>query len=314
MSWLRWWVAIWDRRETAEPQALVRILLSLVILVDWIQIGRLGLIVPLFGPEHLGGIGRPLQREAAGLWLYQVLPPEHVAVAAYVGVLVLAVMVGVGLLTRLAAAALLLLMAQLAIAMPGADRGIDMLIRNMLLLLVFAHSHRAWSIDALIWRRASREVPAWPRYLIVMQLVVLYFTAGVQKVSSAWTPFGGYSALYLVMRDPAFATISPDALRAMYPLTQALTAASLLWEWAAPGLLLALFYRDSRERGGRLRSALLRHRFRDVYLGLGIIFHIGTMVSLQLGIFPWAVLALYPACFHPDELSCQVRRAGSLGR
>ena len=147
-----------------------------------------------------------------------------------------------------------------------------------------------------------------------MQLVILYFTAGVQKVSSAWTPFGSYSALYLVMRDPAFATISPGALRSVFPLTQLLTVASLAWEWAAPGLLLSMFYRDTRTRGGHIRAAFLRHRFRDRYLVLGIGFHIGTALSLQLGIFPWAVLALYPACLHPDELSRLWRRRTPLGR
>lgn len=305
MAALRWWVALWDRREGAESQALVRILLSLVILADWIQLGRLGLVRALFAPEPFGGMGRPLEREPA-LWLYTQLPPDTVADTAYGAVLVLTVMVGAGLLTRLSAAALVLVMAQLALALSAADRGIDMLIRNMLLLLVFAHSHRAWSLDALIWRGRFRgdgqPVPAWPRYLVVMQLVILYFTAGMQKVSSSWTPFGGFSALYIAMRDPAFAVVSPGVLERIYPLTQALTAGSLFWEWAAPALLLALWYRDSRSRGGRLRAAFNRLRFRDVYLFVGACFHIGTAVTLQLGIFPWAVLALYPACFHPDEV------------
>lgn len=309
MAALRWWVALWDRREGAEPQAMVRILLSLVILADWIQIGRLQLVRALFAPEPLGGMGRPLHREPA-LWLYSLLPPESAADIGYGAVIVLTVMVGLGLLTRLSAAALVLVMAQLAMALSAADRGIDMLIRNMLLLLVFSHSHRVWSLDALIWRRRAggQQVPAWPRYLIVMQLVILYFTAGVQKVSSAWTPFGGFSALYIAMRDPAFAVFPPPLLETLYPLTQALTAGSLAWEWAAPSLLLALWFRDSRTRSGRLRSSFNRLRYRDGYLLIGACFHLGTAVSLQLGIFPWAVLALYPACFHPDEVRSLLRR------
>jgi len=304
MSVLRWWVALLDRREGAGPQAAVRILLALVILLDWLQIGRLGLVQAIFAPEAAGGIGRPMSREPA-LWLYAALPAEQVAPLAYGAVLVLAGMLLVGLATRFSAAALVLLMAQLALALPATDRGIDMLIRNMLVLLVFAHSHRAWSLDAHVRRWLGWEnglVPAWPRYLVVMQLVILYFTAGLQKVASSWTPFGGFSALYIAMRDPAFAVFPPELVSALFPMTQALTAGSLLWEWGAPLLLLSLFYRDTRTRPGRLRALCNRLRIRELYLLLGALFHLGTAVSLQLGIFPWAVLALYPACFHPDEL------------
>jgi vitamin K-dependent gamma-carboxylase len=310
MAMLRWWVALTSRREDPLSQALVRVLLAAVILADWVQIGRLGLVEALFAPESMGGMGRPLHREPAS-WMYQLLPPEHVAVLGYGAVIVLTVMVGLGLLTRLSAGALVLVMAQLALALPAADRGIDMLIRNMLVLLVFAHSHRALSLDA--WFKSGRltgdgeEVPAWPRYLVVMQLVILYFTAGMQKVATSWTPLGDFSALYIAMRDPAFAVFSPELLATLFPLTQALTASSVLWEWLAPGLLLALLFRDTRLKGGWLRAAFNRLRFRDAYLLIGLSFHFGTAISLQLGIFPWAVIALYPACFHPDEVRSLLR-------
>lgn len=309
MNSLRWWVSLWDRREGPQPQALVRIFLCVVLVVDWVYLRWLGLVTPLFAPAAFGGMGMPMQRTAAGLWLYEALPPQWVAEVSWWLVLGLMLMVGVGLLTRLSALLLVLLLAQLAIALPGADRGIDMLNRNILLLLVFAHSHRVWSVDAWLWRGgAAHLVPAWPRYLIMMQVVVLYFTAGVQKVATSWSLFGGYSALYIAMRDPAFAVFSPEFLRAVYPLTQVLTAGSVAWEWLAPCLLLALYFRDTRTRSGRLRRTFLRLHIRSWYLFFGFCFHVGTAFGLQLGIFPWAVLALYPACFHPDEVESAWRR------
>lgn len=303
---LRWWVALWDRREDPRSMALVRILISAVILYDWLRIWSLGLVAPLFAPSAGGGIGMPLARKSIP-WLYDAFPGG--TDAAWVGftlVVVLTVMLGVGLLTRLSAALLVLVWAQLALGLPSSDRGIDMLIRNVIFLLAFSGAGRVWSIDARLrtgsWLGDGGLAPAWPRYLLVLQLVLLYFTAGVQKVSSAWTPFGGWSALYIAMRDPAFAMGELPWLEALYPVTQALTASTWAWEWSAPLLILSLYFRDTRQASGRLRSLMNRLSFRTIYLSIGAIFHLGTVLTLQLGIFPWAVLSIYPACFHPSEL------------
>jgi hypothetical protein len=66
-------------------------------------------------------------------------------------------------------------------------------------------------------------------------------------------------------------------------------------------MLLAYWYRNTPDRPGRLRAWFNRVNFLHVYLLVGAIFHLGTHLSLQLGIFPFAVLALYPAAFRPDE-------------
>lgn len=309
---LRWWVALWDRREDPRSIALVRILMSMVVLYDWLRIWSLDLVVPLFAPSAGGGIGTPLSRKSIP-WLYAALPDG--TDAAWVGftlVVVLTVMLGVGLLTRVSAALLVLLWTQLALGLPASDRGIDMLIRNVIFLLAFSSAGRVWSLDARIrtgsWLGDGAPVPAWPRYLLVIQLVILYFTAGVQKVSSAWTPFGGWSALYIAMRDPAFAMGELAILDALYPITQVLTASTWAWEWSAPLLILALYYRDTRSRTGRLRALMNRLSFRTIYLLIGASFHFGTALTLQLGIFPWAVLSIYPACFHPSELRRMLNR------
>ena len=312
VSRLRWWVALWDRREDPRSLALVRILMSVVVLYDWLRIWSLGLVVPLFAPSAGGGIGMPLARKSVP-WLYSAFPEG--TTAAWVGfalIVILTVMFGAGLLTRLSAAALVLVWTQLSLGLPASDRGIDMLIRNVIFLLAFSSAGRVWSVDARLrsgsWLGDGALVPAWPRYLLVIQLVILYFTAGVQKVSSAWTPFGGWSALYIAMRDPAFAMGELPWLDALYPVTQLLTASTWAWEWSAPFLLLALYYRDTRRRSGRLRAMMNRLSFRSIYLLVGATFHFGTVLTLQLGIFPWAVLAIYPACFHPNELRRMLNR------
>ena len=199
MSRLRWWVALWDRREDPRPVALVRIFMAAVVLVDWFRIWSMDLVVPLFATSAGGGMGMPLARKTVP-WLHATFP-EHAAWLGFGTVVVLTITLGLGLLTRTSAMLLVLMWTQLALALPASDRGIDMLIRNVIFLLAFSSAGRVWSLDARIrtgsWRGDGALVPAWPRYLLVMQLVILYFTAGVQKVASSWTPFGGYSALYL---------------------------------------------------------------------------------------------------------------------
>ena len=152
-------------------------------------------------------------------------------------------------------------------------------------------------------------VPAWPRYLAILQLVVVYQSAGLQKVSAFWLPGGELSALYYVLNQVSWARWElPGLWVTLYPLTQAATLVTWCFEVGAFLLLLALYFRDTRTRKGRLRAIFNRLSFRTLYLGIGALFHLGTAFSLQLGIFPFAVLAIYPACFHPDELARGLNR------
>ena len=59
---------------------------------------------------------------------------------------------------------------------------------------------------------------------------------------------------------------------------------------------------------GRLRAWFNRHEVVGFYLGVGACFHVGTHLALQLGIFPFAVMSLYPACFPPDQIARAWRR------
>ena len=190
--------------------------------------------------------------------------------------------------------------------LPAADRGIDMLLRNGLFLLVFARSAATWSMTCRLrhgrWSAPEdHRVLAWPRYLLALQLIVVYFAAGISKVASSWTPFGGLSALYVSMSDPHFQRL-PDAwLRSGFRLTQVGTLVSVTWEWLAPIVLLAWWYRETPDRPGRLRAWMNRRPVVMGYLLIGAVFHLGTHLFLRLGIFPFAMMAFYPACVPPGQ-------------
>lgn len=303
---IRRWVTFWDRREHPRSLAAVRIALGLVVLVDLLQMGWLDLVVPLMGTGDAGGIGVPLYMKQKPA-LYALLPAGVAGAWTLWSMMVgAALFLVLGVVPRFAALALLLLSAQFALALPSADRGIDMLIRNTLAVLVLSSAGDTASVMARVrfgsvWAPEDHRVPAWPRYLIALQLVLVYAAAGISKVASSWTPVGGFGALFIAMSDPHFQRLPDDVIRAAYPLTQVGTAVSWLWEWASPVLLLAWWYRETADRGGRLRAWMNRWPVIFVYLTVGAVFHVGTHATLRLGIFPFAMLSLYPSWVRPDH-------------
>lgn len=304
----RAWIELWDRREPATALAAVRIATAVVLLYDYAVVWQLDLIEPLWARPHdgyaTGGDGRWAARwlgtgagSAYALWATSVI--ALVAVAT-------------GTLTRVACVVVALVSAQLAHRAPDADRGIDGLVRIVLLVLALSRSHAVWSVDAWVMRRLGRpmpaEIPAWPRYLLFAQLIWVYFSGGHNKTGVEWGPAGGFTALANVLSDPHFARFDPGWVDAVHPLTRAATAATMAFELGAPLMLLLTFYAATADRPGRLRRWCNRLRLRWIWIGLGAMFHLGIALTLQLGIFPAAMLALYPVLLLPGELEALRRR------
>lgn len=304
---IRWWIGLWDRRESATSLALVRLLLSVVVLYDLMLVGWYDVPVLLWAPVEVGGAHDLLARPSVP-WVYRVFPPtETTAVALYYTCVLSLMSFGAGFLTRFSGVVFVLSYAQTAIINDQADRGIDRMIRIAIWLLILSQSSRAFSIDAWLktgkWRGDGSLIPSWPRYLLILQIVVMYWCAGVEKFAVTWFPWGGYSALYIILQDPIFARMDFSFLASpwIFPLTQIGTAVSHAWEWTFPVILLAYYYRDTPTRSGRMRRFFLRWDIRLWYVVLGILFHLLLAATLRLGIFPAAMLAFYPAFFHPTE-------------
>lgn len=297
------WVGFWSRTEHPRTLALVRIALGLVVVLDLLDLVRLGLVVPLFAPQEAGGWADVTSRGSP--FPYSVLPAEPwVAQGFFAALLLAALCVCVGLFTRSAGLALVLLWAAWRACVPEVDRAVDHLCRNLLLILAFSGAGRTWSVDAWLRSRSFVDptpIGAWARYLVIAQLVLMYFAAGLQKLTPTWLPSGDFGALYLVLADPAIARFDFAFLGSQpyYLLTQIGTAATFAWQWLYPLVLLWLYYAATPDRPGRLRALANRAHLHLVWIGLGVVFHLLLAVTTELGIFPWAMLAAYLAFLDP---------------
>lgn len=95
----------------------------------------------------------------------------------------------------------------------------------------------------------------------------------------------------------------------MYFTTRLATAVTHLWELGAPLVLLAAYYRRTADRPGRVRRLFNRLPVRNTYVLVGALFHLSLAAVLRLGIFPFAMLACFPAFFRPEEIERVLARA-----
>jgi hypothetical protein len=297
----RAWVELLDRREPATALALVRIFVALALLGDLALAAHHGLIDALWSKAPAGFA------RAHASW------PEALGIGAH-GLYALAIgalaCIAIGLATRAACVAFVLVSAQLSQLQP--DEGIDNLLRIAIAILALSRCNARWSIDAWIARRLGRPmpatVPAWPRILLVLQLLWVYFSAAHNKGHAEWWPNGGFTALSHTLADPHWARFPGAWIATFDPLARIATVLVVTFELCAPLYLVLLYYAATPERPGRLRRWCNRVRARWLWLVLGASLHLGIAVFMKLGMFPWGVLALYPALVFPDDLERAERR------
>lgn len=316
MSALASWISLWNRREGGESLAVVRIGVALVVLYDLAEVARFGLVDALWAPREEGAMSVATYMEPVA-HLYRWLGASaHSAWLLYAVVVAAALGLALGLFGRLNALVLLLAYAELERLAPSADRGIDTLLRNVLCVLVFAQADATLSLSARV--KSGRfltdaQVLALPRYLIVAQLTLLYFSAGMLKQAASWHASGGYAALFMVLHKPHVLRMQlPHGwLVAGYPLLQAATFATIVWERSAIALPLLLWARSTAHRG-RVRSWIVRLRLLELWVVTGVTFHVSLAALLALGIFPWGCLALYPALARPATVRAALQRAADV--
>ena len=171
---------------------------------------------------------------------------------------------------------------------PGIGNGGDQLRNSLLFVLAFSRSGAVWGVQSERRRGYAGRVfvPGWPVNLLIVQLCCLYFFSGVYKLlSPQWR--SGF-VMYFVNHDLAW-SLAPN-VTSLLPVWvhRASSWVTVIWELAFPLLI-------------GIRST------RAPALWLGVIFHLVTLFTLEVGAFavyslvfyvifvPWDRWALYSA-------------------
>ena len=311
------WTRVVDRighKEPATALALFRIACGLGVLYTLIPMVRADVVRVLLTDRPYGGF-RPL---SPNNWLVDFLGgPTDAAVMILIG---LAVMSGLFLVIGLGGRITPLLANQTMIALfaisPGTGGGHDRLHTAALWLLVLAPATATLSLDARLFGDdkafvSDRPVAAWPRYVAVFQLVLVYCTTGLQKLGQEWMPWGDFSALYYALLAPSWQKWEVAGWLGhpvVYFLTQVGTALTWTWETLAPIWLLAFWFRATHDRPGRLRAWFNRVDVRLWWMLFGVAMHVVLWVMMNLGPFSLVTMSFYLCLFHPDEYASFGRR------
>jgi hypothetical protein len=273
----------WTESIPAERVAALRVVTALVLLLD-LLLSYLPHFDTLFSPEALGG--RDLYaghfRADHAFWsVLRVLPDSWgpqvvfaVWVASAVGLLVGWRPLVCGLVAWACTVSVWNIN-------PGPHNGGDRVRHTLLLMVALSCSGAVWGVSSVRVKSDPRPllVPGWPVKILFVQLAVLYFFSGYYKViSPLWR--NGY-VMYWVSHDLYWSLYPNQAAQTPVVLHKLSALVTLVWELGFP-VLAAM------------------KRTRAVTLVLGVIFHLGTLFTLEVGSFALYSIACYTA-FAPWE-------------
>lgn len=146
----------------------------------------------------------------------------------------------------------------------------------ILFLFLFLPANRAFSLDA---RRKQEirvsEVPAWNVYLLLLQLSIAYFYAGIAKLNADW-----------FQAQPVQIWLSH---KADYPVIGSLlSSTSHAYFVAYGGIVFDLL----------IVPFMIWKKTRKVAFGLACFFHLSNVITFGVGTFPWFSMAA-TALFFP---------------
>ncbi|RMG99515.1 MAG: hypothetical protein D6705_03030 [Deltaproteobacteria bacterium] len=185
---------------------------------------------------------------------------------------------------------------------PDTKGSYDALLVAILFLLAVARTDRALSPFA---RRG--RVLRYPRLLMAVQLAAVYGSTALHKVSAAWTPAGGYSALYYILQQPSWHRFDMRWAAHVYPLTQVATAVVWWFELSFP-LLVAVLVARNMGPAPVVRLGRMRMDLRTPWVVTGVAMHLCILAAMEVGPFSLIILSLYPSLYTPREVRTALAR------
>ncbi len=288
------WVRFWHQPVRAERLAGMRIAMALCLLTCELFefLPNLG---EFFGPDGAAPAGLYSSNQ---LWVWKWSPvffdtDDPVIFRTVFGLWVAATFLFLlGWRTRWTNAAVWLLTRCFSERNPVLRNGGDDLMQLGLFLLLLAPCGRALSLDALRLRRKGRLVgpawvPPWSLRLIQIHVCLIYCTTGLIKLrGNAWMVPGvpvtewlqgtwwDGSSVYWVYNHYYFNRCSYAQIQVPYWITVIQTYTSVWFESLFP-------------------VAMLHRRTRRLWLVIGVLFHIGIYLTIEVGWFGFYLLSFY---------------------
>jgi hypothetical protein len=258
----------------AERVAALRIAAAIALLLD-IGLGLLPHFATFFTPDALGGRDQfPWRfREGHYYWsILRVLPDSwgpQFLMAVWV---VAAVALLIGYRPLVAGLVCWGCAVSFWNIIPGIGNGGDQLRNTLLLVVALGRSGAVWGVQSVRQRPEPVFVPGWPVKVLIVQLCCVYFFSGIHKLlSPQWRT--GY-VMYFVNHDLAW-SLAPNVTSLLPVWAHRCSSwVTIAWELGFP-LLIGL------------------RRTRAVALWLGVVFHVLTLLTLEVGAFAIYSLVFY---------------------
>jgi len=287
-SFWKAWRNFWFCPVTAEPVALFRILLGLLILQ---------ILLISIGVDFLDWYGRHaiVQNETVRFHYWKLQPrfdllllfPRDDALSLYYySIVAAAICMTVGLCTRISCIYVALAFISMHHHDPFNINGGDAFVRLMSMYICFTPCGDCFSLDRLIAeKRAGQKLPvvakpAWSLRLIQMQIAIVYFHTFVCKVNG--TQWWDGTAVY-------FATRLEDLMRLKMPLFDSLLFCQLL-SWYTLVVEGAMF------------TLVWIKELRYFVLASAVILHLGIDFAINLPVFEWAFIFSLVVFVEPDDI------------
>ncbi|RMG99852.1 MAG: hypothetical protein D6705_02005 [Deltaproteobacteria bacterium] len=288
------------RREDPEALGLLRILLVAVFTASMLT--HVGAVAEYFSDASplYGDYARRAFPSRFSLFFY-VRDPWAVRIVYAAGVLAHLAWL-VGLFTEVAAAAAVLVWISMVGRNPLLYSLPDQLHTALALLLAAMPSGRGLSLDARL-RGKRRPVPVWCRWIVQLQMGVLYTATGLLKTGKPW--HGDGTAIYYALVNPynRHFDLAPWLARIQPWILRPATYLVLMWEIVFGAFVVQNWVREAWRR--RLRGSVgrwLAVDLRPVFLGFGVLMHLSIQFMLYVAFFTPLCIASYAAFLEPDEV------------
>jgi len=281
------WQHFWFEPIPTHIYALLRIVFGIVGCLTLVGLSDLSTFWYLDGlvPIGTGGFGIKAWLLAHGL--------GHIAgTALYASTLLAFISMTIGLLSGLSVAlALITSLVQVSwnyLPLSGADAAL----KAILFCLVWADCGSVWSVDAWLARRKGDAAAGRATYVIAplrlvrFQVALIYFNTGLWKLMNPYWRDG--TAVHYVLESNVYHRF-PFDLPVSAAVVTVMTYGTLIWELSFAGLILFA-------------------PTRRIALAIGILLHVGMLLTIEIGPFHLVMLASYLAFLDPHAVPALAAR------